>query len=321
MRAAVRDDYGGADQVRLRDLPVPEPRADTVLVKVRAASLNRIDWYTLTGSILIARKQMGMRRPTSPQLGLDYAGTVEAVGADVSDLAVGDDVYGVARGALAEYVVASTAARKPDSLSFEEAAAVPLAGVTALQAVRDKAGVAPGSVVLVDGASGGVGTFTVQVAKAMGAGHVAAVCASRHHDAIRALGADDVIDYASGDIAALGRAFDAAIQVNGSRPWSAYRRALRPGGVLVVVGGPSANRLVGPLGNVARMLASSRFGSRRATFFISSTNNDDLEALRPLLETRQVVPVIDAVFGLDDAAKAFQRYGDGHLTGKVVIAV
>jgi NADPH:quinone reductase-like Zn-dependent oxidoreductase len=322
MKAAVRDEYGGPDRVRVRDVAMPNLTPAGALVRVRAASLNRIDWYELTGSILISRKQMGMRRPTLRRLGFDFAGVVEAVGVDVSGIAVGDEVYGVARGSLAEYVVAEKAVIKPAGLSFEEAATAPLAGVTALQAVRDKAGVAPGHRVLVNGASGGVGAFTVQIAKALGADHVIAVCSSRHHDAITGLGADEAIDYAGFEFAALPQhSSQVAIQVNGSRSWSSYRRVLQPGGTLVIVGGPAKNRLVGPLGNVARMLLSSRIGSRRAVFFISTTTRDDLDALRPMLEQRQVVPVIDRVYDLDDAAAAFEHFGGRHLTGKVVVAI
>jgi NADPH:quinone reductase-like Zn-dependent oxidoreductase len=322
MKAALRDEYGGPDRVHVRDVAMPELTPAGVLVRVRAASLNRIDWYELTGSILISRKQMGMRRPASPRLGFDFAGIVEAAGADVSGLAVGDEVYGVARGSLGEYVVAETAARKPAGLSFEEAATVPLAGVTALQAVRDKAEVAPGRHVLVNGASGGVGSFTVQIAKALGADRLTAVCSSRHHDAISKLGADEVIDYAGGQFAALlPQSYHAAIQVNGSRSWSSYRRVLQPDGTLVIVGGPAKSRVVGPLGNAARLLLASRIGSRRAVFFISSTNRDDLEALRPLLERRQVVPVVDRVYGLDDAEDAFEHFGSQHVTGKVVVTI
>jgi NADPH:quinone reductase-like Zn-dependent oxidoreductase len=322
MKAAVRDEYGGPARVHVRDVPMPELTPEGVLVRVRAASLNRIDLYELTGSILISRKQMGLRRPTLPRLGFDFAGVVEAAGADVSDLAVGDEVYGVARGSLAEYVVAKTVVRKPASLTFEEAATVPLAGVTALQAVRDKAGVAAGHHVLVNGASGGVGVFTVQIAKALGAAHLIAVCSGRHHDAIGRLGADQVIDYAEGEFAALPEHSNhVAIQVNGSRTWSSYRRVLQPGGTLVVVGGPAKSRLVGPLGNVARLLIASRVGSRRAVFFISTTTRDDLDALRPMLEQGQVVPVIDRVYGLDDAADAFDHFGSQHVTGKIVVAI
>jgi NADPH:quinone reductase-like Zn-dependent oxidoreductase len=322
MKAAVRDEYGGPDRVRVRDVPMPELTPAGVLVRVRAASLNRIDWYELTGSILISRQQMGMRRPTLPRLGFDLAGVVEAVGADVSGLAVGDEVYGVARGSLAEYVVAEKAVRKPANLSFEEAATVPLAGATALQAVRDKASVALGRDVLVNGASGGVGCFTVQIAKALGAARLTAVCSRRHHEAIARLGADEVIDYAGGDFAALPQhGYQVAIQVNGSRSWSSYRRVLRPDGTLVIVGGPAKNRIIGPLGNAARMLLASRIGSRRAVFFISTTTGDDLDDLCLLLEQGQIVPVIDRVYGLDDAADAFEHFGRGHLTGKIVVSI
>jgi NADPH:quinone reductase-like Zn-dependent oxidoreductase len=248
MKAAVRDEYGGPDRVRVRDVAMPDLTPAGALVRVRAASLNRIDWYELTGSILISRKQMGMRRPTLPRLGFDFAGVVEAAGAEVSGIAVGDEVYGVARGSLAEYVVAEKAVIKPAGLSFEEAATAPLAGVTALQAVRDKAGVAPGHRVLVNGASGGVGRSRSRSPR-RSAPPTSSRCSRRHHDAMRRLGADEVIDYVGGEFAALPEhSSQVAIQVNGSRSWSSYRRVLQAGGTLVIVGGPAKNRLVGPLG-------------------------------------------------------------------------
>src|SRR6478735_8062632 len=244
MKALTRKAFGPPETLELREVDRPEPEDDEVLVRVRAASLNRYDWYDLTGTPWVGRPMTGLRGPKSPLIGADFAGTIETVGADVTGLQPGDEVYGLRDGALAEYVQARAGvALKPANLSFEEAAAVPMAGLTALQGARDKAEIQPGQNVLVNGASGGVGTFAVQIAKALGA-HVTAVCSTPNVAIAQSLGADRVVDYMNDDFTRDGERYDLVLDVAGTRPFSALNRVLEPSATVVVVGGPRANRLL-----------------------------------------------------------------------------
>lgn len=321
MKAVVRDRYGSSDVLELREVEKPELTNDGVLVRVRAASLNRIDWYDLTG-LYLGRLQMGVRRPRSRLVGTDFAGTVEAVGADVTGLRPGDEVFGGRGGALAEYVCARgrSVALKPARLSFEEAAAVPVAGLTALQGLRDKGRVEAGQKVLINGASGGVGTFAVQIAKALG-GEVTAVCSTRNVDLARSLGADHVVNYTREDFTRRDDRYDLLLDNAGSRSWSDCKRVLDPQATVVLVGGQMGNRLLGPLGHMLRMRFAASLGSRHAASFVARFNKPDLEALRELLETGKVTPVIDRQYALSEAAEAFRYMGGGHARGKVVITL
>src|SRR4051812_26891261 len=259
MKAIVRDEYGPA-ALKLEEVAKPELTDDGVLVRVRAASLNRVDWYDVTGTPLVARPISGFRGPKTRPVGGDFAGTVEAVGKDVDGLEPGDDVFGVAKGAFAEYVCAERAvALKPGNLTFEEAAAVPVAGLTALQGLRDHGHLEPGQRVLVNGASGGVGTFALQIAKALGA-DVDAVCSRGNIEQARELGADRVFDYTREDFTRSGARYDVLFDNAGNRSWLSMRRVLAPSGTVVLVGGPRRKRMLGPLGHIARIKLAAKLG-------------------------------------------------------------
>jgi NADPH:quinone reductase-like Zn-dependent oxidoreductase len=320
MKAIVRDRYGPPDALALQDVEKPELADDGVLVRVRASSLNRADWYDVTGTPWIARPLTGLRKPKSRMIGRDFAGTVEAVGKDVTELQPGDDVFGGRSGALAECVSARNGvAPKPPNLSFVEAAAVPVAAVTALQALRDHGQLQSGQRVLVNGASGGVGTFAVQIAKALGA-EVTAVCSTRNVEQARSLGADNVIDYTRDDFTGRDEQYEVMLDIAGSKSWSECRRVLSPKATVVLVGG-AANRLVGPLGHVARMRMGAWRGSRKAIFFIADLNRPDLDVVGELLASGNVKPVVERVYELSEAADAFRYIGQGHPQGKLVINV
>jgi NADPH:quinone reductase-like Zn-dependent oxidoreductase len=316
MRAALALEYGS---LVVQDVEKPEPAAGEVLVRVRATSLNAVDWYGVNGRPYFARALMGVRKPKTTESGSDFAGVVEAVGGDVDGLAPGDEVYGAQAGSFAEYVLASKAiAHKPVTLSFEEAAAVPLAGFTALQGLRDHGGLRSGQRVLVNGASGGVGTFAVQIAKSLGA-EVHAVCSTRNVEQTRALGADRVFDYAGEDFTRSGVRYDVLFDNAGNRSWVAMCRVLAPTGTVVLVGGPR-KRLLGPLGHVVRITLAAKPGRRNATFFIAKPNGDDLAVLRDLIEAGQVKPVIEQRYELDQIDDAM-RAMNGHARAKRVVTV
>jgi NADPH:quinone reductase-like Zn-dependent oxidoreductase len=320
MKAVVRQKFGPPEVLELREVKKPELADDGVLVRVRASSVNRADWYDVTGTPWIARPMMGLRRPKSLLAGSDFAGTVAAVGKNVTDLQPGDDVFGGANGSFAEYVCAKRAvARKPANLTFEEAAAVPVAALTALQGLRDHGHVQSGQKVLVNGASGGVGTFALQIAKALGA-EVTAVCSTRNVGQARSLGAEHVIDYTGEDFTRAGRRYDVILDVAGSKSWSRCKRVLKPHGTLVIVGGPKG-RLVGPLGHIAKTKLAALRGREKAVFFIAKFNAPDMDVLRELLESGEVKPVVEKVYELGDAAAALRYMGEGHAQAKIVINV
>ncbi len=321
MKAIVRDTYGSADVLKLREVEKPELTDDGVLVRVHAASVNRGDWYTVAG-MYVARPATGLRRPKSRLIGTDFAGTVEAVGRDVTEFRPGDEVFGGRAGALAEYVCARarSIALKPARLTFEEAAAVPVAALTALQGLRDRGQIQPRQKVLINGASGGVGTFAVQIAKALGA-EVTAVCSTRNVDLARSIGADHVVDYTREDFTRSEQLYDVMFDNAGSRSWSECKRVLNRQATVVLVGGQMGNRLLGPLGHVVRMRLAATLSSRKAVFFIAKVNSADMEVLRELLEAEKVTPVIDRRYELSEVADAFRYVGEGHARGKVVITV
>jgi NADPH:quinone reductase-like Zn-dependent oxidoreductase len=318
MRAALVRSYGSLEAA---EVEMPSPAAGEALVRVRATSLNAVDWYGFTGRPYLARPLMGLRRPKAPEVGADFAGVVEAVGEGFDALAPGDEVYGSQGGAFAEYVAAGDAiARKPRNLSFEEAAAVPLAGFTALQGLRDHGAVEPGQRVLVNGASGGVGTYALQIAKALGA-EVHAVCSSRNVDQARELGAVRVFDYAREDFTRSGVRYDVLFDNAGNRSWRSMRRVLEPQGKVVLVGGPRRKRLLGPLGHIARVTVLSKIGQRTATFFIAKPNSADLEALCELIEQGHVRPVVEQRYDFAQIADAMRVMGEGHARGKLVVSL
>jgi NADPH:quinone reductase-like Zn-dependent oxidoreductase len=324
MKAAVRNGFGlPPDVVEVREIDKPVPADDEVLVRVRAASLNLADWYAVTGRPWVGRTQMGLLKPKSNRLGVDFAGQVEAVGKDVGQFRPGDEVFGGRDGAFAEYVCVReerVLVPKPDNVTFEQAAAVPVAAITALQGLRDKAQLQPGQKVLINGASGGVGTFAVQIAKALGA-EVTAVCSTGNVDTARSLGADHVVDYTREDFTRSDERYDLMLDVAGSRSWSACRRVLTPQATVVMVGGPKTNRLLGPLGHVVEFRLAALRSSRKVVFFIAKLNKPDMEVLRELLETGKVSPAIDRRYELNEIADALRYMGEGHCRAKVVITV
>lgn len=317
MKAAVSTRYGPPDVVHITDVEKPAPKDNEVLVQVRAASVNPLDLFAMRGAPVI---RLIPRTPQPKILGCDIAGRVEAVGRDVKQFQPGDEVFGVtgfAGGGLAEYACASEGkvARKPANRSFEDAAAVPIAAVTALQGLRDKGRIQRGQKVLVDGASGGVGTFAVQIAKSFGA-EVTAVCSTRNLDTARSLGADHVIDYTQEDFTKNGQLYDLILGANARHSIFAYRRALSQDGMYVLVGGGLIQVLQAlTLGPLLSLLG----GRKRTRFFIGSMNQKDLVTLKGLLEAGEVVPVIDRRYPLSDVADALRYLEEGHARGKVVV--
>ena len=323
MRAAVRERYGTPDAVEIRELPKPVPADDEVLVRVRASSVNPVEWYAAAGLPYVGRVQMGLRKPKSTRLGVDFAGTVEAVGKDVTAFRPGDDVFGGRDGAYAEYVCVRDSraiVRRPANVSFDEAAAVGVAGLTALQGLRDTGGVREGSKVLINGASGGVGTFAVQIAKALGA-EVTAVCSTRNVEQARALGADHVVDYTREDFTRSGRRHDVLFDVAGSRSWRACARVLEPDATVVLVGGPKSNRLLGPIGHMAAMKLGALRGRRKAIFFLAKFEQGDLATLGELLESGKVKSVVERRYELEEVSHALRHLGEGHARGKLVLGI
>jgi NADPH:quinone reductase-like Zn-dependent oxidoreductase len=323
MQAIVQDRYGPPDVLELREIDEPRVGDGDVLVRVRAVSVNPADWYAMAGFPWVARPQMGLRRPKPNGLGVDFAGVVEAVGGNVTRFKPGDEVFGGQPGALAEYVRLrgdQGLALKPANLSFEQAAAVPVAALTALQGLRDKGRVRPGQRVLINGASGGVGTFAVQLAKALGA-EVTAVCSTRNVETARSLGADRVVDNTKEDFTRGDRRHHLLLDVAGSRRWSACRRVLEPDGRLVLVGAPKGSRLLGPLGHIARVRLASLGAGQKVVFFISKSSGDDLAALAELLEAGTVTPCVERTYPLAEAADALRHLGEGHARGKLVVTV
>jgi NADPH:quinone reductase-like Zn-dependent oxidoreductase len=321
MKAIVRDTYGAPEVLELEEIDKPDLTDDGVLVRVHAASVNRGDWYSLMG-LIVGRAEMGFRKPKSRLIGSDFAGTVEAVGAEVTEFRPGDEVFGGKTGALAEFVCARavSVALKPANVSFEEAAAVPVAGLTALQGLRDRGKLQAGQKVLINGASGGVGTFAVQIAKALGA-EVTAVCSTRNVDLVQSIGADHVVDYTREDFTESHERYDLLFDNAGSRSWSEYKRVLKPHATVVLVGGQMGGRVLGPLAHVLKMKLAALLGSRKAVFFVAKFNKEDMEVLRELLEAGTVKPVIDRRFRLSEIADAFRYVGEGHARGKVIVTV
>ncbi|GGK94993.1 NADPH:quinone reductase [Planomonospora parontospora subsp. parontospora] len=328
MKAFVLRSYGSPDALQLTEIDKPVPAAGEVLVRVRATSVQPYDWHLMRGEPYIARLMgggPGLFGPKIRILGADIAGQVEAVGRDVTEFRPGDEVYGMPKqGGFAEYacVPAGELVPKPKNLSFDQAAAVPMAAGTALLGLRDDGRIQPGQDVLVNGASGGVGTFAVQLAKAFGA-RVTAVCGTRNVELVRSLGADEVVDYTAEDFTRRGRRYDLLLDCAGSHPASAYRRALAPKGALVIVGGPGG-RWLQPMGRIISALAASPFVSQRTalTDVVRCTENKrNLTTLAELIEDGRLTPVIDRSYPFEEIPEAIVYQEQGHATGKVVITV
>ena len=322
MKAIVRDRYGSADVLDLRDVEVPQVGDDEVLVRVRAAGLDRGAWHIMAGlPYLIRIAGYGVRSPKAAGLGSELAGVVEAVGANVTELEPGEAVFGTCSASFAEYASArpDKLARIPANLTFEQAAAVSISAVTALQALRDRGRVQSGQRVLIIGASGGVGTFAVQIAKALGA-HVTGVSSTHKVDFVRSLGADHVIDYMHADITDGGRRYDLVLDIGGNRPLSQLRRMLTGDGTLVIVGGEGGGRWTGGIHRQLGAMVVSLFVRQRLGTFIAKPNRTDLDALRALIEAGSVTPAIDRVIALDQVPDAMRDLAGGHVRGKIVIA-
>jgi NADPH:quinone reductase-like Zn-dependent oxidoreductase len=321
MKAIVHERYGRPDVLELRDVEKPVLEDNRVLVRVHASSVNPVEWYGVTGPYF-ARVGNGLRKPKDPSVGADLAGRIEAVGRDVREFQPGDEVFGTSGGSWAEYASARAEklAPKPANLSFEEAAAVPIAALTALQALRDHGQVQPGQKVLINGASGGVGTYAVQIAKSFGA-DVTAVCSARNVEQARSLGADRVVDYTEEDFTKRGERHDLMLDIAGSRSFLACRRALTPEATVVLIGGRMTYRGLGPLPHLAGSILKSRFRSQTVKFFVAKINTEDLIVLSELLEAGKVTPIIDRKYQLSEAPEALSYLGEGHARGKVVITV
>ncbi|MBU1226767.1 MAG: NAD(P)-dependent alcohol dehydrogenase [Actinobacteria bacterium] len=322
MQAIVQRSYGPPDGLTLEEIERPAVGDDQVLIRIRAASLNAYDWHMLRGKPYLARLVGGLRKPKRQVPGVDLAGVIEAVGPNVTRLHPGDEVFGPSNGALAEYAAAGQAnyALKPPTITFEEAAAVPMAATTALQGLRDHGRVEPGQKVLIVGASGGVGTFAVQIAKALGA-EVTAVCSTGNVDAARLIGADRVVDYTREDLAAMGERHDLILVIAGDRRLSDYRRVLGPAGRLVFIGGATGGNWVGPLIAVLKPRLASLFRGQKMATMLAKNRAADLEFVAALMEAGKVTPVIDRRYPLAEAPEALRYLGAGHARGKIVITV
>ena len=322
MRAIVYCDYGLAN-LKLEDVEKPVPNDDQVLVKVRAASVNPYDWHFIEGTPYLMRAMgVGLRKPKDTRLGVDFAGTVEAVGKNVTQFKPGDEVFGGRGGAFAEYVCPRAdraVALKPANITFEQAASVNIAGITALQALRDKGKVQAGQKVLINGASGGVGTFAVQIAKSFGAA-VTGVCSTRNVDLVRSIGADQVVDYSKEDFTKSTQRYDLILDNVGNHSLSELRRVLNPTGKYIMVGGP-AGRWIDPLPRAFSLLVFSRFVSQGMRMFLAELNKQDLTILRDLMQAGKVTPVIDRRYRLSEVPAAIRYLEAGHARGKVVITV
>lgn len=322
MKAIAQDPYGTADGLELRDIDRPVPRADEVLIQVHAAGVDPSILHLMTGKPYIARPALGLRKPKNPVRGWDVAGVVETVGAKVTGFKPGDEVFGCGDGSLAEYTRASAdkLAPKPSNLTFEQAAALPVSGVTAYQALSGKARPRPEQKVLVIGASGGIGTYAIQLAVSYEA-EVTAVCGPGKADFVRALGATDVIDYTSQEITDARHQFDIILDAAGNRPLSLLRRALAPKGVLVIAGGEGGGDWVGGLGRQLRGYALTPFLGQTLSSVIATVRHKDLLTLKRLVEAGTIAPAIDRTYPLTEAVAAIKHLETGHPQGKIVVAI
>lgn len=320
MKAIVYRCYGSPDVLKVEDIEKPTPADDEVLVKVHAASVNPLDWHYMRGSPYIMRLGTGIGAPEETRLGVDFAGTIEAVGSNVSRFKPGDAVFGGRTGAFAEYITVregGALAMKPANVSFEQAAAVGIAGITALQALRDHGKLEPGQKVLINGASGGVGTFAVQIAKAFGA-EVTGVCSTRNILMVRFIGADHVIDYKQEDYTESGNQYDLIVDMVGNHSLLANKRVLSPDGIFVMVGGPKGNWLA-PLMGPIKALMLSPFVKQDFGMMLAKFSQDDLTVLADLMQEGKLTPVIDTLYSLSEVPAAMRYSEEGHARGKIII--
>jgi NADPH:quinone reductase-like Zn-dependent oxidoreductase len=323
MKAIVRDTYGSPDVLELREIDIPEIADDEVLVHVHAAGVGRDVWHVMTGlPYPIRLAGYGFRAPKNPVIGSDMAGVVEALGKNVTRFQPGDEVFGIGKGSYAEYVCAreDKLAPKPVNLTFEQAAVLAIMGSTALQALRDHGKVRPGQEVLIIGASGGVGTYAVQIAKAFGA-HVTGVCSTQKVQMVRSIGADHVIDYTREDFAEGDQRYDLVLDIGGNSSLSRLRRALASPGTLVIVGGEGGGRWLGGTDRQLRATILSRFVGQKLGTFINKENHEDLLVLKELIESGKITPVIDRTYPLSEVPEAIRYLEEGHARGKVVISL
>src|SRR6266705_4194875 len=319
MKAIVYRNYGSPEVLKWEETEKATAGDNEVLIKVRAASVNPYDWHFMRGTPYFLRILAGLRKPKDKRLGVDVAGQVETVGRNVTQFKPGDEVFGVSRGAFAEYACASESklARKPENVTFEQAASVPIAGLTALQGLRDKGQVQPGQKVLINGAAGGVGTFAVQIAKSFGA-DVTGVCSTGNVDMVRSIGADSVIDYTREDFTKGTQRYDLIYDCISNHSLGACKRVLNPNGKFVIVGGKNVRTL---LSHALKGLVLSRFVSQSFVIFVARLRNEDLIILSDLMQAGKVTPVIDRTYPLSEAPEAFRRLETGHARGKVVITL
>lgn len=322
MKAIIYTHYGSPDVLQLKEVDKPLPEDNRLLVKVHAASVNALDWHVMRGKPMLVRLSEGLRKPKDPRLGVDLAGRVEAVGSKVTQFQVGDEVFGRGPGAFAEYACPreDSVVLKPTQMTFEAAAAVPIAALTALQSLRDNGHIQPGQKVLVNGAGGGVGTFAVQIAKALGA-EVTAVCSTQNVDMVRSIGADHVIDYTQADFTRTGQRYDLILGVNGFHPMSAYRRALHPTGRYVMVGASGDHMIQALFQSMLLGPVISRKKGQKMGGMMATPTQKDLAFLKELLEAGKIVPVIDRRYPLREVPDAIRYLEEGHARGKVVITV
>ncbi|MFZ1221478.1 MAG: NAD(P)-dependent alcohol dehydrogenase [Chthoniobacterales bacterium] len=322
-KAIVYCDYGPPDVLKLEEIEKPVPNDDQVLIKVRAASINPYDWHFIRGTPYILRLGAGLRKPKVLRIGGDVAGQVEAVGKNVTQFKPGDEVFGLCNGAWAEYCLGrSKLALKPADVSFEQAASLPVAAITALQALRDEGKVQPGQKVLINGASGGVGTFAVQIAKSLGA-DVTGVCSGRNVELVRSLGADPVIDYTKEDFTKGAERYDVILDNVGTQPLSGFRQVLKPNGICVMIGGggPHEGNWIGPLARPIKALLLKPFVSQKLTMMIADVTNKDLTILAEMLQNGKMKSVVDRTYKLSETAAAVRYVEEGHARGKVLITL
>lgn len=322
MKAIVYDEFGGPEVLGLREVERPALEDSRVLVKVHAAAINPYDWHMIRGLPYVARASAGLRSPKHRIPGADFAGVVEAVGADVTAFARGDEVIGSGRGAFAEYVAAreQSIVAKPEHVSFEQGASVVMAGMTALQGLRDRGNLQPGQNVLINGASGGVGTFAVQIARAMGA-QVTGVCSGPNAATVRSIGADHVVDYTQEDFTRSGNRYDLIFDVVSTKPMSGIRRSLTDEGRYVNAGAVKMGNWIGPFSHLARVKIGSLMGKPTMMSMLAKGSNDDLVVLRDYLDSGEIVPVIDARYPLAEVPEAMAQLETMHVRGKIVITI
>jgi NADPH:quinone reductase-like Zn-dependent oxidoreductase len=324
MKAIVYHEYGSADVLKCEEVEKPVPKDNEVLIKVRAASVNPLDWRFMEGNPRILRLSLGLRKPRLGRPGVDVAGEVEAVGRKVTQFKPGDEVFGGCSGAFAEYACASESkiAMKPAAVTFEQAASVNIAGLTALQGLRDKGKIQPASNVLINGASGGVGTFAVQIAKLFGA-HVTGVCSTKNVDLVRSIGADEVIDYTQQDFTtsdlASNQRYDVILECVGNHSFSECRRVLNPSGRFVGIGAPHDISVMDLLVPMVKDLWSSVFGSQKSVMFIAKSSQADLALIGEFIAAGKLKPVIERRYSLSEAAEAVRHVEEGHARGKVIV--